>query len=111
MLNYCFNSCRNAVGNQQVTFSQNKFLAIVSKLIKLRAAVLFEDAIWRQACKSYAGQWTVDSLLILLHKMRENPIVFWFPPPLLLSAGLWRSAGFRKRDREMFPVAGLSAAD
>lgn len=39
MLNFCFKNCRNstqnAVGNQQVTDSQNTFLVIVSKLIKL----------------------------------------------------------------------------
>lgn len=45
--------------------------------------------------------------------MRENPIVFHLPPPLplWLSVSLWRKAGFRERDGEMFPVAGLSAAD
>lgn len=46
MLNYCFKDCRNftqnAVGNQQVTYSQNNLLAIVSKLIKLCAAALFK---------------------------------------------------------------------
>lgn len=42
----------------------------------------------------------------------ENPIVFWLSPlPPEPSVGPWRSAGFRERDWEMFPVAGLSAAD
>lgn len=46
MLKYCLENCRNftqsAVGNQEATYSQNKFLAIVSKLIKLCAATLFK---------------------------------------------------------------------
>lgn len=46
MFNYCFKNGRNftqkEVGNQQVTYSQNKFLAIVSGLIESYAAALFK---------------------------------------------------------------------
>lgn len=42
----CLENCRkitqNEMGNQEATSSQNKFLAIVSKLIKLHAATLFK---------------------------------------------------------------------
>lgn len=93
---------------------KTRFLAIVSKLIKLSMLLYCSRVPF--------GSRPVNHILLSeqqtvywfsLQKKRENPIVFRLPPPLplWLSAGLWRSAGFRKRDGEMFPVAGLSAAD
>lgn len=77
------------------------------------------NAVWQRALKKHTAvsEWSRRSADFSSRRTGENPIVLAPspntppPPPPRLSACLWRSAGFRKRDGEMFPVAGLSAAD